>query len=280
MVRPSRRGGVPVLRRHPRRPSFFRDSPSRMAAGSPERPAGYCCSPQWMSPLRKVPVVMMTAAAPTVRPSRRVIPRMRRRGEKRRWSLVVGRWQRTSAAEAAFIISSSFGTTEVVPSRICGFGQRRTTNDRRRRSSKIKSATSACLILQIRLRFQDLAHFQAVGLFVALGAGRPDGGAARCVQQAELDADGIGDFAHDAAEGVDFADEVAFGNASDGGVAGHLRDQIDVEGVEGGLKSHASAGYGGLAAGVSGADDDDVEIFGELHGSFYFTGVVCGLTAR
>ena len=36
-------------------------SPSRTAFGSPERPAGYCCSPQWIKPLRKVPVVIMTA---------------------------------------------------------------------------------------------------------------------------------------------------------------------------------------------------------------------------
>ncbi len=76
-----------------------------------------------------------------------------------------------------------------------------------------------------------------------------------CVQQAELDADGVGDFAHDAAERVNLADEVAFGDASDGGVAGHLRDEVDVEGVEGGLEAHASAGDGGFAASVSGADD-------------------------
>ena len=40
----------------------------RRAARRPVRrcgPAGYCCSPQWMRPLRKVPVVMMTAPAST-----------------------------------------------------------------------------------------------------------------------------------------------------------------------------------------------------------------------
>ena len=77
MVRPSRRGGVPVLRRVSRRPSFFRDSPRRTEAGSPERPAVYCCSPQWMRPLRKVPVVTMTAWAAILRPSRRRTPVMR-----------------------------------------------------------------------------------------------------------------------------------------------------------------------------------------------------------
>ena len=75
MVRPSRRGGVPVFRRQPRKPRFFSDSPKSTAEGSPLRPAGYCCSPQWINPLRNVPVVMMTAPARTVRPSRRCIPR-------------------------------------------------------------------------------------------------------------------------------------------------------------------------------------------------------------
>ena len=62
------------------------------------------------------------------------------------------------------------------------------------------------LDLQVGLRLEDLAHLEPVGLFIALGAWRPDGGSAGCVQQAELDADGIGDLAHDAAQGIHFAD--------------------------------------------------------------------------
>jgi hypothetical protein len=75
------------------------------------------------------------------------------------------------------------------------------------------------LDLQIRLGLEDLAHFQAVRLLVALGAGRPDGGSARGVQQAELDTDRVSDFAHNAAQGIDFADQMAFGNSADRGVA-------------------------------------------------------------
>ena len=40
MLRPSMRGGVPVFRRQLRKPSRFKDSPSKTAAGSPLRPAG------------------------------------------------------------------------------------------------------------------------------------------------------------------------------------------------------------------------------------------------
>src|ERR1700674_4527518 len=69
---------------------------------------------------------------------------------------------------------------------------------------------------------------------------------------------------------------MAFGNASDGGVAGHLRDEVDVQGVEGGLEAHAGAGDGGLASGVSGADDYYVEIFGEGHGDLFYRVVRVG----
>ena len=78
MVRPSSRGGVPVFRRHSRRPRRFRRFAEQDAGGSPQRPAVYCCSPQWMRPFRKVPVVTTVAAARTSRPSRSLTPAMRR----------------------------------------------------------------------------------------------------------------------------------------------------------------------------------------------------------
>src|SRR5664280_367129 len=52
---------------------------------------------------------------------------------------------------------------------------------------------------EIRLALQDLAHLHAVECLVALRAGGPDGRAARGVEQAELNAAGVGDLAHDAA---------------------------------------------------------------------------------
>ena len=98
------------------------------------------------------------------------------------------------------------------------------------------------------------AHLYAVEGFVALGAGAPDGGAAGGVEEAELDAAGVGDFAHDAAEGVDFADEMALGDAADGGVAGHLRDEVEVQREEGRAQAHACGRGCGFATGVAGAD--------------------------
>jgi hypothetical protein len=87
-----------------------------------------------------------------------------------------------------------------------------------------------------------------------LGAGAPDGGAARGVEETELDAAAVGDFAHDAAEGVDFADEMTFGYAADGGVAGHLCDEVEVEGEESGAEAHARGGGGGFATSMAGTD--------------------------
>ena len=88
-------------------------------------------------------------------------------------------------------------------------------------------------------------------------------------KQTELDADGVGDFAHDAAEGVDFADQVSLGDSSDRRIARHLGDEIDVQGEERGLQAHAGGGHGGFASGMSGADYHHVELFGELHWALF-----------
>jgi len=120
------------------------------------------------------------------------------------------------------------------------------------------------------LGLEDLAHFDAVELLVALGARAPDGGAARGVEEAELDADGVGNFAHDAAESVDFPDEMALGDAADGGVAAHLGDEVEVHGDERGLEAHVGGGHGGFAPGVSGADDNDIVLLGESHPILFY----------
>jgi hypothetical protein len=54
---------------------------------------------------------------------------------------------------------------------------------------------------------------------------------------------------------------VTLGNAADGGVAGHLRDQVQVHGDHGRLQTHSRGGAGGFTPGVTGADDNDVVAF-------------------
>ncbi len=118
---------------------------------------------------------------------------------------------------------------------------------------------------EIWLRFEHFAHFYAVLLLVALRARRPDGGPAGGVEQTELDAYGIGYFAHDSAKGVDFANEMTFGDAADGRVAGHLRDKVEVEREQGGAQAHASRGHRRLTAGVSCANYDYIVLFSKWH---------------
>lgn len=112
---------------------------------------------------------------------------------------------------------------------------------------------------QVGLRLQFMPHEAAVGVLVALGAEGADGRALAGVQLTNLDLGAVGIAAHLAAEGVDFADEVALGRAADGGVAGHLGDGAEAGAQEGGAAAHARGGEGRLATRVAGADNDDVE---------------------
>ena len=90
-------------------------------------------------------------------------------------------------------------------------------------------------------------------------------GPRRRVQQAELDADRIGDLAHDAAQGVDLPHQVTLGDSADGRVAAHLRDQVQVHGDHGRAQANAGAGARGFTAGVAGADDNDVVPVGHCY---------------
>ena len=115
---------------------------------------------------------------------------------------------------------------------------------------------------EVRLRRQGPLHGGAVEGAVRLGAGAAHGRALAAVQDAELDAAGVGHPGHDAVEGVDLADEVALAEAADGGVAGQGADRGEALGDE----RRAGAGAGrrrrGFAAGVAAADHDDVEGLG------------------
>ena len=61
MVRPSRRGGVPVFSRPCGSFSSFKRADSGAAGGSPARPAAVVRKPTWIWPSRKVPAVSTTA---------------------------------------------------------------------------------------------------------------------------------------------------------------------------------------------------------------------------
>jgi hypothetical protein len=58
---------------------------------------------------------------------------------------------------------------------------------------------------------------------------------------------------------------MALGDAADGGIAGHLRDEVEVEREQSRAQAHAGRGHGRLAAGVSGAHDDYIVLFSVCH---------------
>src|SRR6185503_5870559 len=75
------------------------------------------------------------------------------------------------------------------------------------------------LDLKIPLRLQNLAHPNPIGLLVALRPRRPHRRPAGSVQQSKLDANCIRNLAHNAAQRVDLAHQVPFGNSANRRIA-------------------------------------------------------------
>ena len=74
IVRPSRRGGVPVFNRVHCKAKVLNCAPSVLEGASPFRPQAYRCSPTCARPFKKVPVVTITACESKSRPSFRRTP--------------------------------------------------------------------------------------------------------------------------------------------------------------------------------------------------------------
>jgi hypothetical protein len=66
-----------------------------------------------------------------------------------------------------------------------------------------------------------------------------------------LDSDGIGDFAHDATQGVYFANQMTLGDAANCRITGHLSDQVQVHRNQSAFQTQARAGSGRFASGVA-----------------------------
>ena len=113
--------------------------------------------------------------------------------------------------------------------------------------------------LEIRRGANCGLHGLRIELAVGLGARAAHGRAFAAVQDAELDAAGIGDAAHEAVQGIDFPHQMALAEAADGRIAGHGADGGESVRHQRRSRAHAGAGGRGFAAGVAAADDDDVE---------------------
>jgi hypothetical protein len=122
------------------------------------------------------------------------------------------------------------------------------------------------------LRFQAALHFEAVGRLVSLRARRVHGRPFGRVQHPELDARGVNDLAHLAAESVYLAHKLPLGKATDGRVAAHVSYGVEVHGQEGCARAHARSGQRGFASRVACSDDYNVEILLHCASARWFRG--------
>ena len=109
-----------------------------------------------------------------------------------------------------------------------------------------------------RQAVQQTAHLGGVARLVTLRARRPHRRAPAAVQHLELNAGAVGHDPHHAAHRVQLAHHVPLRDPADRGVARHARGVGEAHGEERGVEAEPDAGAGGLAAGMAGADHDDV----------------------
>jgi hypothetical protein len=86
------------------------------------------------------------------------------------------------------------------------------------------------------------------------------------VQQSKLDTGPIDGFSHQTTQGLDLADDLAFGDTTDGGIATHLPDGIEVARQQGNARADSSSRGGSFGTGMSGTNNQDV-IFVFVHDS-------------
>ena len=119
--------------------------------------------------------------------------------------------------------------------------------------------------IQIGLVLQGFTHSSLVQDAIRLAAGGAHGGAFAGVEGAEVDARLVRGMGHKPPQGIHFLDQVAFADTTDGRVAAHGAQGIDVVSEQQGARAHARRGQSCLGACVSAADDDDLIGLGVKH---------------
>ena len=112
---------------------------------------------------------------------------------------------------------------------------------------------------QVRLPPDRRLHGRRVKLAVGLGARAAHGRTLAAIKEAELDAGGVGDAAHEAVERVDLAHQVPFAEPADRGIAGHGADGRKPLGDQRRARAHARGRGRSLAAGMAAPNDNHIE---------------------
>ena len=116
--------------------------------------------------------------------------------------------------------------------------------------------------VDIGLLFQFELGPVLIGFLVTLSPGCADAGALVGVQHAKLDRRRIGVDGHEATQGIDFTNHMAFGEATDRRVARHLSNGVEVLGEHQGLAAETRRSHGRFDAGMPGSDNKDIVMFG------------------
>ena len=119
--------------------------------------------------------------------------------------------------------------------------------------------------LQIRLRFNRLADEGFVERAVGLRARGANSRTFRGIECAPVDAGIIGGGGHDAAERVDFLDQMPFADAADGRIAAHRADGFDVVCQQQGARTGARRRQGGFGAGVAATNHNHIKGMQGVH---------------
>ena len=102
-------------------------------------------------------------------------------------------------------------------------------------------------------------HRRCIKLAVRLGARPLNRWTLAAVENAKLDAAGIGNAAHQSVKRVYLPNQMAFAQTTDGGVAGHRADGRKAVGQQRGSRTCPRSRTGRFAASVAAANDDDVK---------------------
>ena len=130
---------------------------------------------------------------------------------------------------------------------------------------KEQSLCSARHQRQTRGRLQLSLHRLAIQPSIDLAARAANRRTFGAVEHAELDAGYIGEAAHQAVERIDLPDKMALAETTDRGIAGHLPNRLELLSQQDSSRAKAGCGGRSLTAGMTAADNDDVER-GRAHG--------------
>ncbi len=118
---------------------------------------------------------------------------------------------------------------------------------------------------ELGLVFQHATDRGLVKNTVGLGASSTHGRPLGAVEDAELDAAFVGGQRHRAAQGVHLFDQMALANATNGRVAAHLPQRLDVVRQQQSFAAHACRSQRSFGSGMAATDHDHIEFLRVKH---------------